>query len=604
MLRAPARLTRKTTGIMTSYAPPIADLQFNLRHFFHHPDATNLSHDEVDAILNECGRFAAESIAPLNRVGDTFGARLENEDVRTAPGWKDAYATYASGGWLAASIAADAGGMGLPNVVGASLQEMIQSSSMAFALCPMLSQAAIKAILLCGSDVQKQTYLPHLLSGKWTGTMVLTEPAAGSDLANVRTRAEKNGDFYNLKGQKIFITYGDHDLTENIVHLVLARTSGAQTGTKGLSLFIALKRRVRPDGSVGDLNDIKCVSLEHKLGIHGSPTACLSFGERDDCQAELVGEEGRGLEYMFVMMNEARLSVGIQGVAVAERAYQAAVSYAADRKQGRIVGASDGQPRPIQFHPDVHRMLMTMRANCEAMRGVALYASHCMDRSEQLRDPNDRKAAHARLDLLVPIVKAWCTETACDVTSMALQVYGGMGYVEETGVAQHFRDARITTIYEGTTGIQANDLTGRKIRRDRGQAAKLLLKDLADIVPLLEQRADARFATIHRELALAIAGCEAAVDHVVNHCDDRLAAAVSVPVLHLFGLTLGAWHLARSAFVTVCDVDADASPNAFREGKIATAHYFAAQILPRSGSLLTVVTDRSGAPLSLYPGFE
>ncbi len=348
--------------------------------------------------------------------------------------------------------------MGLPWIVGATIHEMLNASNMAFALCPLLTQGAIEAILLNGSDQLKQVYLPKMVSGEWTGTMNLTEPQAGSDLAAVRTKAVRKDDHYLISGQKIFITYGDHDLTDNIIHLVLARLPDAPEGVKGISLFVVPKFLPQADGTPGHANDVRCVSLEHKLGIHASPTAVLSFGDNGGATGYLVGEENRGLEYMFVMMNQARLSVGIQGLGVADRAYQRASAYANDRIQGRIIGDKSGAPRPIAHHPDVHRMLMTMRAKCEAMRRLAYTAAHSLDLSQAAESPESRARHQARLDLLIPVVKGWCTETACDVASLGVQVHGGMGYIEETGAAQHFRDARIATIYEGTTGIQANDL--------------------------------------------------------------------------------------------------------------------------------------------------
>lgn len=589
---------------MTTYAAPIADLTFNLKNFYYDPAASYgaLTQEAVAEIIDQGGRFAAETIAPLNRTGDLSGARLEGAFVVTAPGWKEAYEAYASGGWIAASIESEAGGMGLSNVVGTCLQEMLHSSNMAFALCPMLSQAAIKAIVLTGSRDQQQRYLPPLLSGQWTGTMVLTEPTAGSDLSSVRTRAERVETGYRIRGQKIFITYGDHDLTENIIHLVLARTAGPETGTKGLSLFIVPKTRVNSDGSLGSSNDVRCVSLEHKLGIHASPTAYLSFGDNDGCIGELIGEEGRGLEYMFIMMNEARLAVGIQGLGVSERAYQAAVAYANDRYQGRTIGSANGERRSIRFHPDVHRMLMTMRSTCEAMRGLVMYASHCMDNSKLAETLSARKAAHNRLELLVPIAKGWCTESAIDTTSLALQVHGGMGYVEETGVAQHFRDARITTIYEGTTGIQAGDLIGRKIRRDRGVAVRALLDEMGILDGELESKRGPEFEVMRREFARAVASCGTAIDHLLSDaCDDRIAAAVSVHFIHILGLTIGAWHLIRSALKAdelVKEPDADL---AFLSAKRGTAHFFAGQVLPQVRARLPMIVDCSGAVLALYP---
>lgn len=591
---------------MTTYAPPLSDMLFWLQHTSEGTTApSSISRDSVAAILEQGGRFAAETIAPLNRVGDTQACRLDGAGVVTPPGWKAAYDSYASGGWIGASIAAEHGGMGLPYSVGACLQEMLHSANMAFALCPMLTQAAIKAIALCGSDDQKQRFLPQLMSGQWTGTMVLTEPQAGSDLSAVRTRAERFGNHYLIRGQKIFITYGDHDLTENIIHLVLARTSGQESGTKGLSLFIVPKRKIKADGSAGDLNDVRCVSLEHKLGIHGSPTACLAFGDNDQCIGELVGELGRGLEYMFIMMNEARLSVGIQGLAIAERAYQAAAAYANERVQGRAAGEGTSDRCRIRLHPDVHRMLMTMRATCEAMRGLVLYAMQHMDAVRDASSIEARIKSQAQLDFLVPIVKGWCTERACEVTSIALQIYGGMGYVEETGAAQHFRDARITTIYEGTTGIQANDLVSRKIRRGRGVAAWSLIDEMRGIDALLKDKDDHRLALVRSELAWAIGACDRAIQHLLSEtCDDRFSAAVSVHYVHLFGLTIAAWTLARGALAAIALSEQPGANSDSLESKIASAHFFAAQVLPEVRARLPMILDSTRGVLAAYPRGE
>lgn len=586
---------------MTTYTPPISDMLFNLQHLFNDPTSAESS-ESIAAILGEGGRLASETIAPLNAVGDKVGAQLHDGHVITPPGWGKAYADYAAGGWIGAAIAAEDGGMGLPHAVGNCLQELVQSASMAFALCPMLTQAAIKAISLCGSEAQKQRYLPRLVSGEWTGTMVLTEPNAGSDLSVVRTRAEKATGHYLITGQKIFITYGDHDLTENIVHLVLARTSPLGSGTKGLSLFIVLKRKLNLDGSLGEPNDVRCLSLEHKLGIHGSPTACLAFGDRGDCAGELIGEEGRGLEYMFVMMNEARLGIGIQGLAIAERAYQAAAAYAAERVQGRIQGNKSNHSDPISFHPDVHRMLMVMRTSCEAMRGMALYAGRCMDLAATAQSGEEQSAMQTRLEFLVPIVKGWCTERACEVTSLAVQVHGGMGYVEETGVAQHFRDARITTIYEGTTGIQANDFVSRKILRDRGAAARALLADIRQTLAVLRSTEGDEFSVMHDELLAAVLGCERGVERVLS-CNQTLSSAVSVHFLHLFGLTIGAWMLARGALVAAELIrEGGGSNSEMLRAKIASAHFFAGQVLPEVRGREAMICDRSGAIFALYPG--
>lgn len=586
---------------MTTYAPPLADMLFNLRSLMQDaPSGISVNPDEGAEILEEGGRFAVETIAPLNKVGDLEGSRLDGERVVTPSGWRAAYETYAAGGWIAACIPGVDGGMGLPNLVGTCLQEILHSANMAFALCPMLSQSAIKAIALCGSDDQKRRFLPRLTSGEWTGTMMLTEPNAGSDLSAVRTRAERAGEGYRLRGQKIFITYGDHDLTQNIVHLVLARTGPSDSGTKGLSLFIVSKLKINEDGTLGERNDVRCVSLEHKLGIHGSPTAYLSLGDQDNCIGELVGEEGRGLEYMFVMMNEARLSVGIQGLAIGERAYQAAANYASERVQGRIVGDRTNSRWSIRHHPDVHRMLTTMASTCQAMRSLALYAARCIDLAEHAATSEQRAANQARLDFLVPIVKGWCTEKACDISSLALQVYGGMGYVEESGVAQHFRDARITTIYEGTTGIQANDLVGRKVRRDKGAVAMSLLAEIRQFDFGPHARTDTRIATMGKELTNAAISCEKAVEHLLN-CDDWTSCAVSVPFLHLFGLTVSAWLLSRGALAAIEESGHQGADLPFLNEKVGSAHFYCTQVLPEVQARLATILDPSNGIAALYP---
>jgi len=584
-----------------AYIPPIADMLFNLQHICGaFPASATTSMESTAEILDQAGSFASEALAPLNQIGDRVGARMNGAEVVTPPGWKEAYAVYAAGGWIGAVIEPELGGMGLSSSLGACLQEILQGANMAFALCPMLSQAAIKAIGLCGSADQKRRYLPKLISGEWTGTMVLTEPNAGSDLSQVRTRAERSGDHYLISGQKIFITYGDHDLTDNIIHLVLART--APGGTKGLSLFLVPKRHIGIDGSSSQPNDVRCVSIEHKMGIHGSPTAVLSFGDSGTCRGELIGEEGRGLEHMFIMMNEARLSVGVQGMAVADRAYQLAAAFANERVQGRIIGDTQDASRPISFHPDVHRMLMTMRSTCEAMRGLALYAFNCIDLAQSDATQIQREVQQARLEFLVPIVKAWCTERACDITSIGIQVHGGMGYIEETGAAQLFRDARITTIYEGTTGIQAGDLLFRKIRRDGGAAARAQLAEIGQFVDALAGGREREFMAMRDALATGVTACEEAVIFVLSaSCSAARAAAVSVHVLQLFGLTIGGWIVARAALAAKNALDQGADEREFLNNKIAAAHFFAGQVMPEVHSRLAAILDETESALALYP---
>src|SRR5689334_18241639 len=450
------------------------------------PGWEEVTEDVVDAILEEAGKLANEVLSPLNAVGDKTPAKWKDGNVTTPPGFKEAYRQYVTAGWGNILSPTKFGGQGLPHLLATPVEEMWASANLAFKLCPMLTQGAIEAIEHVGPDNLRKTFLPNMVSGKWTGTMNLTEPQAGSDLSLVRTNATPQGDgTYRLKGQKIFITYGEHDYTENIVHLVLARIDGAPEGVKGISLFAVPKFMVNADGSIGARNDVKCVSIEHKLGIHASPTAVLAFGEKDGAVGYLVGEANRGLEYMFIMMNAARLSVGLEGVAIAERAYQRALAWSRERLQGKPVGAQDAKSSPqpkgpaaIVQHPDVKRMLLTMKSITEAMRALAYWTSAILDRARDHPDDAERKRCQAMVDLLIPVVKGWSTENGVDVASLGIQVHGGMGFIEETGAAQHLRDARITTIYEGTTGIQANDLVGRKVGREQGKTVMALIEQM------------------------------------------------------------------------------------------------------------------------------
>ena len=582
---------------MSQYRAPVAEMQFvitelaGLDEIASLPGYEDATPDTAAAILEEAGKFAAEVLDPLNWVGDREGARWEADgSVRTPPGFREAYLQFCELGWNGLAKATEQGGQGMPHVIAAAVDEMWNASNMAFQLCPMLTGGAIEAIELNGSDELKRTYLPKMVSGEWTGTMNLTEPQAGSDLAAIRTKAVRQDDgSYRLEGNKIFITYGEHDYTDNIIHLVLARTPDAPAGTKGISLFVVPKFVVKADGSLGARNDVRCVSLEHKLGIHASPTAVLAFGDNGGAVGYLVGEENRGVEYMFVMMNLARFGVGMQGVGVADRAYQRAVAYARDRVQGRVAGRG-AAATPILGHPDVRRMLMTMRANTEAARALGYVAAAALDRAHRHPDADVRQQALARAELLIPIVKGWSTEMAQDMTSLGVQVHGGMGYIEETGAAQHFRDARITTIYEGTTAIQANDLVGRKIARDGGRALGAAIAEMRAIHADLEGAGE-ELAIIGRRLRTGVDALESAGRWITTHFNDTPTAVLAgaVPFLELAGIVCGGAQLARAAQVAAARLRTGDGDAAFMQAKLATARHFADHILTQASGLAETV---------------
>lgn len=569
---------------MTAYIPPLIDIRFALDELANLPAIAALPRfqdaapDLVDSVLEEASRIAGDVLAPLNRKGDLDGARMSEAGVRTSPGWREAWALLTEGGWNGLAFAPEHGGSGLPQLVNFAVQEMWHSANMAFALCPMLTQGAVNAISLYGSQSQKTRYLPCMISGEWTGTMNLTEASAGSDLAAVRSRAVPDGDGFRITGQKIFITYGDHDLSENIIHLVLARLPGAPEGVKGISLFIVPKYRVNADGTSGAANDVRCVSLEHKIGIHGSPTALLSFGDAGGAHGELVGEPNRGLEYMFAMMNHARLNVGLQGLAIAERAYQQARAYSRERRQGRPVGWVGGETPAIIQHADVRRMLMSMKVRIEAMRGLLYEVAAGHDIAHDHPEPDIRAAAQRKVELLTPIAKGWCTENGVDIASLGIQIHGGMGYIEETGAAQHWRDSRILIIYEGTTGIQANDLVGRKVIRDGGAS-------VTDLLSSIESEALAAagpLAAVGENLAHATRQASAAVDFLLTSgvTDPRLPFAAAVPFLHLMGSVVGGHVLLRAAKVAAARIAAGDESQDWTT-KIASARFYASSILPQ-----------------------
>src|SRR5689334_21625821 len=593
---------------MSTYRAPLADMQFvlndvaGLSQVASLPGFEDATPDTVTAILEEAGRFASEVLDPLNVSGDREGSKLlPDGSVKTPAGFKDAYRQYIENGWNGLTKAADYGGQHLPQLVATPIEEMWHAANMAFDLCPLLTQGAIDAIELCGTPEQKAKFLPSMVSGTWTGTMNLTEPQAGSDLAAVRTRAVPQGDgTYKLFGQKIFITFGEHDLTDNIIHLVLARTPTAPEGVKGISLFLVPKFLVNDDGSLGARNDVTCVSLEHKLGIHASPTAVLSYGEHGGAVGYLVGEENRGLEYMFIMMNQTRFSVGMEGVGISERAYQRAVAYARDRVQDRAPGATHAaKAGPIIDHPDIRRMLMTMRAYTEAMRAVGYVTAAALDNARHASDAAARAQHQAFVDLMIPIVKGWCTETAQEVTSLGVQVHGGMGYIEETGAAQHYRDARIITIYEGTTGIQANDLVGRKTARDAGALAKRVADDIDRVAARLASHRDPLLRTIGLRLAAATASLQSAIDWLVPTYGSnvRIAHAAAVPYLKLWGLVSGGWQLGRGALIATERLSSGEGDADFLRAKVTTARFYAEALLPQAEAFAQSITGGSDAAL-------
>ena len=580
---------------MTAYAPPLDDIRFVLHHLVdleglgRLPGLESASPELVDQILDEAGRFAVNELAPLNAVGDRQPARLENGVVRTPAGFKDAYRKFVAGGWHGLQLPTEWGGQGLPWTVATAVWEMWNSANLAFCLCPILTQAGVELLLRHGTEAQRARYLPKLVSGEWTGTMCLTEPQAGSDVGALRTRAVPEGDHWRIRGTKIFITYGDHDLTENTIHMVLARTQGAPAGTRGISLFVVPKVLVEDDGTLGAPNDLRCVSLEHKLGIHGSPTCVMSFGDREGAVGWLIGQEQGGMQAMFTMMNNARLSVGLEGLALAERAYQGALAYARGRVQGRRRNGGAEAPARIVEHPDVRRMLVTMKVQIEAMRALAYSAAAALDRSLRDPDPTRRAEADGRLALLIPLVKAWCTDLGFEIASSALQVHGGMGYIEETGIAQHLRDARIAMIYEGTNGIQALDLVGRKLQQAEGQLPWALFaelrRDLSGLAGTGEDGLAASLAAAQDDLEEATRWLQAAHGN-----DPDAAAAGATPYLRMLATTLGGFLLTRSALA------ARRIGHPLASAKLAGARFYASQLLPPAAALRSAVTAGS-APL-------
>ena len=587
---------------MSDYQAPIKDMRFvinelaGLKDLAGLPGFEEVTPDLVDAILEEAGKLASDVLAPLNRSGDIEGCKLENGVVRTPKGFPEAYKQFIDGGWNGVPFDPEYGGQGLPWLLQTATFEIWNAANVSLALCPMLTQAAIELLSVHGSDGLKNTYMEKLISGLWTGTMNMTEPQAGSDLSKVRTKSIKapatDGDHYRITGQKIFITHGEHDFTENIIHMVLARSPDGPEGIKGLSLFVVPKFLVKDDGTLGDRNDLRCLSLEHKLGINASPTCVMSYGDDSGAIGYLVGEENKGIEYMFTMMNNARLAIGLEGVGVGERAYQHANAYAKERVQSRALGSESPESVPINRHPDVRRMLLSMRAQTEAIRALAYYVAACLDTAKRHPEETMRKEKQALVDLLTPVVKAWSSDTGIDVANTGIQIHGGAGFIEESGAPQFLRDARIAAIYEGTNGIQANDLIHRKVARENGVTAKTLIREMKKIDGDLAGKKDDDLAAMRQVLAEGIDALEEATDWVVTtHPDNNQAvAAGAVPYLKLLGIVAGGWLMARGALAAAQYLDSGDGDQEFCQAKLLSVRFYADQVLIQAPSLAATVT--------------
>jgi alkylation response protein AidB-like acyl-CoA dehydrogenase len=589
---------------MAEYIAPLADLNFviselaGLGELNKLPNFEHATDDLLEPILEEASRFAREVLSPTNVIGDQQGCSVENGVVKVPSEFSDAYKLFVEGGWQGLDCSQDYGGMGLPALIGSATAEMWATANLALSLCPMLTSGAIDTIELHATDEVKQRYLPKMVSGEWAATMDLTEPQAGSDLAKVRAQAVPDGNHYKVSGTKIFITWGDHEMAENVVHLVLARLLDAPEGVRGISLFLVPKFLVNDDSNLGDRNDVYVTSVEHKLGIHASPTCVLNFGDNDGAVGYLVGQENRGLACMFTMMNLARLQVGIQGLAVSERSYQAARDYAKERVQGQIPGSHESA-RIIQ-HPDVRRMLMTMKSLIEAMRATAYVTASAIDVAHHTEDADMRAKALERSALLTPVVKGWMTEVAQELTSIGVQVHGGTGFIEETGVAQYLRDAKILTIYEGTTGIQANDLVGRKILADSGLGMRHLLEEIAELDATLAS-CGPDLDSIRNAVAMGHERLEEATNWLLGKAQDEPAVVylAAFDYLMLAGTVIGGWQMGRAAEIAHRKLEKKAGNTDFYKAKLITARFYAGEILPRSAGYLEAATSESSSAMEL-----
>lgn len=591
-----------------TYQSPTQDIQFaletlaNLEKLATLPGLEDATTDVVAQMIEEGGKFFNDELAPTNWDADQAGCSLENGVVRTYEKFPALYAQYRETGWIGAAYDPEIGGLGLPWAVNAAGQEMLFAANMSFSLCPLLSQGAIEAIEAHGSPEQRAKYLERLVSGEWSGTMNLTEPHAGSDVGALKSRAEPQPDgTYRIFGQKIYITFGEHDMADNIIHLVLARTPGAPAGTKGISLFIVPKFLVNDDGSLGARNDAKCIKLEEKLGIHASPTCVMQYGDDDGAVGYLIGPENGGMACMFTMMNNARLGVGIQGLGIAERAYQHALAYAKDRVQSAKIGGSSKDSVRIIEHPDVRRNLLLMKSQIEAFRGMAYHATSRIDIARRADDRDEAAKAQRRVDLLTPIVKGWGTDIACEIASTGVQIHGGMGFVEETGAAQHYRDARILPIYEGTNGIQALDLIGRKLARDRGRAVGEMMDEMQAVVDALNATDHVTLRAIAARLSPALADLQTASDYLLQTAGENMpsAAVGATPYLTLWGTVAGGWVMATEALEAARRLISDTDNRAFLETKLVSARFFADQLLPRSSGLLEAVRSSTDEVIGL-----